>query len=124
MSSPSSVKEKVRQDWIDTNYGVQYLAYKHGLTEQSVRRMVSGLEAGKREKRSLSAYHRALGMRLVDKRLESGLGKQDFAHSLGMSHFRLDDLEKGYNDITISEILRAGLQDGLDVLDATLLANE
>lgn len=119
-----TTQNSLKHDWLNTSWGVQYLAYKHGLSEQSVRAMVSGLKGPKKEQRSLSAYHRALGMKLIDKRVNSTLSKKDFASRIGMSHFRLSDLEKGYNDITISEIIRAGLSPDVALLDPALLEVE
>lgn len=119
-----SIRNSVRHDWQTTSWNVKYLAFKYGLTEQSVRSMVSGLKGPEKEKRSLSAYHRALGLKLIDKRIRSSLNSKSFADSIGMSHFRLSDLEKGYDDIKISEIIYAELTDDIALLDPALLENE
>lgn len=60
-------------------------------------------------------------MKLIDKRLESGLDKVGYANSVGMSHFRLNKLEKGYYEITISELIKTELLDYIGKLDVSLL---
>lgn len=118
------VNQTLRDTWQTKSFNVKYLAYKFGLTENSVRSIVGGLKGPEKENHSLSAYHRAIGMKLIDMRLHSGLGIQDFAHTMGLTHFRLRELEKGYNEITISEIIRTGLLEYITALDAALLENE
>lgn len=124
MSSQNSLKREIRHLWETTTWSARYIAHKYSLTEQSVRRLVTGVKGPKKEKKSLSAYHRAVGMKLIDKRQQSRLNKQEFAHACGMSHFRLNDLEKGYDDITITEILRTEILEELTLLDTTLLEIE
>lgn len=124
MFSQSSTKDKLVELWETTEFNSRYLAYKFGLTEKSVRSMVRGIKGPKKQQTALSGYHRALGMKLIDRRLTLRLGKKEFAKMCGMSHFRLRDLEKGYDDITISELIFAGLLNEATLLDATLLENE
>jgi len=116
-----SLHSKISELWSTTSQTAYYLAYHYGLTEQSVRSMVVGINGPKKEHASLSAYHRAIGMKLIDKRLESGLDKVGYANSVGMSHFRLNKLEKGYYEITISELIKTELLDYIGKLDVSLL---
>ena len=121
MISQSSTRQQVIELWETTGFNAKYIAYKFGLTEQSVRSIVQGIKGPKKEKHALSGYHRAIGMKLIDKRLESKLSRKEFAAACGMSHFRLSDLEKGYSDITITEIVLADLLGELQTLDTQLL---
>jgi len=124
MISQSSTRQQVIELWETTGFNAKYIAYKFGLTEQSVRSIVQGIKGPKKEKHALSGYHRAIGMKLIDKRLESKLSRKEFAAACGMSHFRLSDLEKGYDEITISELIFAELLTDVALLDTALLENE
>lgn len=61
---------------------------------------------------------------VVDNRLSSSYTKQAYAHAHGMTHVRLADIEKGYHDITITEIINLGLFDSITAMDTSLLGDD
>lgn len=116
--------EEIRDLWQNTTQDVRYIAYKHGLAEQTVRNMVRGLKGPPKVRRTLSQLHRVLGLMTIDKRTSTKYTKQGFAQSHGMSHIKLSDIEKGFHDFTITEIIQLGLFDELTSLEPALLGND
>lgn len=116
-------KDKIQSLWQTTSQDARFLGYRFGISEQSVRMLVRGLPSPHKKRRALTAFHRALGMKIIDIRVKSRLDKTQFALMYGMSHRRLSDLEKGYNDITITEIIKFGLLDTLSSMDTALLGD-
>lgn len=114
-------RKEIRDLWLNSDMDAKYLAYKYGMSEQTIRNMVRGLKAPIKERRTLSRLHRAVGLLVVDKRLKSNYTKQAFANAHGMTHVKLSDIEKGQHDITITEIINLGILDSITGLDTTLL---
>lgn len=110
--------------WQTNSWPVKYLSYRFRVTEQYIRNLVTGLEGPEKKKKSLSAYHRAIGQLLLDKRLKNHVNKIDFAKACGISYLRLNNLERGYDDITYTEILRTEILEQLTLLDTFLLEVE
>ena len=123
MKSHEQIRQEIRDLWVTTPYDANYLAYKYGMATQSIRDIVKGVRTYPKERRALSAFHRTLGLALIDKRLDGGYDKGEFAKENGLSVQRLGNLEKGYHDITISELIKFYLLDHASQLDPTLLAS-
>ncbi len=102
----------------------RYLAHKFGMSEQSIRTTVRGLKSPPKERRTLSRLHREIGLRLSDIRLATLYGKRDFANHHGISPTKLSDIEKGYYDLTITDIINLGLFEFIAGMDRTLLEND
>jgi len=100
-----------------------YLAYKFGVSPKTIRNLVMGLKSPPKERKTLSKLHRTIGLMVIDNRLDSVYTKQAYAHAHGMTHVRLSDIEKGYHDITITEIINLGLFDAIAAMDSSLLGD-
>jgi len=123
LSNSKDNRKEVKDLWQNTDCDARYIAYKLGISEQTVRNTVRGLNSPPKQRKTLSKLHRVIGLLVIDKRLASPYTKQAFAQSHGITHVRLSDIEKGYHDITITEIINLGLFDSITAMDTSLLGD-
>ena len=123
MKQPNS-QDKIKDLWQTTDLDARKLAYKFGILEASVRNIVKGLPHPEKVPYSLSKLHRVIGLMVADMRIASPWDNVAFASLHGISHKRLANIEKGYHDITITEIIKLGLLNEIASMDTSLLGDD
>lgn len=116
-----SQKSKVIKAWQETTENVASLAYRFKVSPQTIRNWTTGISGPKRDDKSISQFHRNLGINLIAFRTSKRISRAQLAVYLGTSTKNLSAIEKGKTDATIGQLKH--LADSLEIRLSELISD-